>query len=268
MLLRSRQQIAQVTFSGAGEWLAAACWDTSFAPGEAVIWRTGAAGQTPVEAGRLAHLDGVLYTAFSDSGQTIATASEDQTAMIWHRNNGAWEPALRPLRCGGQVFICSFSHNGRWLATASRTPEAQGSRAWNSDIRIWDVANGEPVSLPVVLPEKVTRLAFVASDTHLFIERWLPPAAPQRWLIDLAVKEGAPEDFLLWTELLSAQRSFLGGRAPHPSQALEGGLSAEEVLVHASGVGPLRPLTKNDCRELWLHLSGRRVAAPTAEPAR
>jgi len=265
LLRRFRQRIAHVTFSGDGRWLAAACWDESMDPGAAVIWRVGERGRSFTEAGRLAHLDGVLYATFSDSGQTIATASEDQTAIVWHLADGTWEAPLRPLRCGGQVYACSFSHNGRWLATACRAPESQGTKTWSSHIRIWDVANGEPISLPVTFSNKVTRLAFVADDTRLFVERWLPPAAPERWVIDLAVNEGSPQEFLLRTELLSAQRSFLSGRAQQLSRALQGGLSAEEkeILVRAAsvGLGPLRPLSKEYCHELWLGLSSG-VAPP------
>jgi hypothetical protein len=185
----------------------------------------------------------------------IATASEDQTANVWVRTNETWQTSLRPFYCGGEVYACSFSHNGRWLATANRTPEAQGSKRWSSQVRLWDVANSEPIGVPAAFPDRVTRLAFVANDAQLFIERWVPPARPQRWLIDLAADEGSAKDFLLRAELLSAQRSFLSGGAQHLAPALGGSISAEEALARATSVGPLRPLSKDDCRELWSHLS-------------
>jgi len=228
-----------------------------------VLWRRTERATPPfAEVARLAHLDGVLCTAFSDSSQMIATGSEDQTAIIWQWTRGAWQTSLRPLRCGGQVYACSFSHNGRWLATASRTPGSQQSRIWGCGIRIWDVTSSEPISLPLTFSEKVTRLAFVADDMRLFVERWVPPAPPQRWIIDLAVNEGSAKDFLLRAELLSAQRSFLSGGARHIPQALQGALSAEEALAHATSVGPLRPLSKEDCRDLWLYLAVGAAAPP------
>jgi len=255
VLRRHTQHFADLTFSRDDHWLAAAAWDITLNPADAVVWRVPEAGRPFGQPSFLHHLDGVLYAAFSDSGKMLATASEDQTAIVWRLAKGAWQPSLRPLRCRGQVYLCAFSHNGRWLATANRTPEAQQMRRWDGEVRIWDIENNEPVGLPLAFPEKLRRLEFVAQDTRLFVERWVPPAAPKRWLIDLAVTEGSAERFLLRAELLSAQRSFLSGETQHLPQALRGNLSAEEALMHATSIGPLRRLTKEDCRELWLYLS-------------
>jgi WD40 repeat protein len=262
VLLRCPQRFAHMEFSRDGRWLVAARWDEGLDPGEAVVWHSDGPGRPFVQESRLPHLDGVLYAAFSDSGQAIATASEDQTAIVWQRTRGTWQPSLRPLRCGGEVYLCAFSHNGRWLATACRTHESQQTRNWDSDVRIWDFLNNEAVSLPFVFPGRLTRLVFVAGDTQLFAERWVLPGRPERWLINLDVNEGSARELLLRSELLSAQRSFLSGRVKHLSQALEDKLSAEETLIHATSVGPLRPLSKEDCRDLWLHLSPRRAPAP------
>jgi hypothetical protein len=122
-----------------------------------------------------------------------------------------------------------------------------------SHIQIWDIANNEPVTLPFLFSEEATRLAFVAGDTQLFVERWVPPAPPHRWLIDLAVNEGSVRELLLRSELLSGQRSFLSGGTQLLSEALEGILSAEEAPHRAASIGPRGPLTKEDCRELWDH---------------
>jgi WD40 repeat protein/serine/threonine protein kinase/class 3 adenylate cyclase len=259
VLLRSPQQIAQLTFSQDGQWLAASCWDETLNPGEAVIWRVAEPGRP---FGRLGHLDGVLFTAFSDSGRMIATASEDKTAMVWYRTNDTWQSSLRPLYCGGQVYACGFSHNGRWLATASRTLQSQDSGKWDGEIRIWDVANSEPVTLPFAFPEKVTRLGFVANDTRLFIERWVPPTPPIRCVIDLDPNKGSAKAFLVRAELLSAQRSFLRGRALNSSRSFQEALSAEDAMAHATSVAPFRPLGKEDCRQLWLYLSSGVRAPP------
>jgi serine/threonine protein kinase/WD40 repeat protein len=261
-LLRPPQRLAHVEFSQDGQWLVATRWDEGLDPGEAVIFHSDGPGRPFVQESRLPHLDGVLYAAFSDSGKAIATASEDQTAIVWQRNRGTWQPSIRPLRCGGQVYLCAFSHNGRWLATASRTPESQQTEKWGSHVRIWDIVNNEAVSLPLAFTDMLTRLVFVDGDTRLFAERWVLPGPPERWIIDLAVKEGSAKELLLLSELLSAQRSFLSGRVEHLPQALEGKLSAEEALIHATSVGPLRPLSKEDCRDLWLHLSLRVTPSP------
>ncbi len=127
VLPSSQQQINHVTFSRDGQWLAASCWDKTLAPGEAVIWRVDEPGRP---AARLPHKDGVLFTSFSDSGRMLATASEDKTAIVWRWTNDTWQSSFRPLDCGGEVYACSFSHNGRWLATANRTPEAQQFLRW------------------------------------------------------------------------------------------------------------------------------------------
>jgi len=104
----------------------------------------------------------------------------------------------------------------------------------------------------------VTRLIFVAEDKRLFVEHWVPPAPPERRLIDLGVDKGWSEELVLQTELLSAQRSFLSGGAEYLSQARQGKLSAEEALLHATSIGPRLPLSKEDCRELWRHCSSSR----------
>jgi hypothetical protein len=168
------------------------------------------------------------------------------------------------------VHACCFSRHGRWLATAHRPPLAQQSEVWRSVIRVWDAVTSEPITLPLRFDRKITRLEFVAQDTQLLVEHWAPPEPPQRWTIDLSVNEGSAEDFLLRAELLSAQRSFLSGEAWHHSGGVQAKLSAEEALAHVTSVGPLRPLAKEDCRNLWLRQPNAtvRTSPPkeTAEP--
>jgi WD40 repeat protein len=257
-LLNNTQRFGNVTFSEDGQWLAAACWDRTLYPGDAVIWRVAATGRSFDFVSRLKHRDGVLYTTFSDSGNMIATASEDKTAMVWYSSRGTWQSSLHPFACGGEAYACTFSHNGRWLATVCRTPESQQAGKWSSQIRIWDIPNNVPLCPPLRFLEKVTRLIFVAEDKRLFVEHWVPPAPPERRLIDLGVDKGWSEELVLQTELLSAQRSFLSGGAEYLSQARQGKLSAEEALLHATSIGPRLPLSKEDCRELWRHCSSSR----------
>jgi serine/threonine protein kinase/WD40 repeat protein len=263
VLLSCEQWFGHVTFSGDDHWLAAACWDKTLDPLDALIWQVAEPGHPFGEPKyRLHHRDGVLFTAFSDSGQMIATASEDQTAMVWHRTNDTWQSSFRPLPCGGEVYACAFSHNGRWLASAYRTQESQQASRWGSHIRIWDIPTCVPISLPFEFTERVTKMRFVDEDKRLFVERWVPPAPPQRWLIDLEVNKGSIQELLLRAELLSAQRSFLSGGTQHPAQALEGTRSVEEALLHATSIGPHPPLTKEDCQELWRRLSSGVTHSP------
>jgi hypothetical protein len=256
VLLNSNLWFGHVTFSADGRWLAAARWDKTTDPGDAMIWQVAEPGQAFSEPLPLHHMDGVLCVVFSDTGEMIATASEDHTAKIWRQTNRAWELCLRPLPCGGEVYACAFSHNSRWLATAHRTPESQQKgNFWTSQIRIWDITTGRPIGLPLAFPEKVTKLGFVAEDTQLFVERWAPPAPPQRRLIDLGVDKGTATEFLLRAELLSGERSFLSGSTEHFSLDTEGNLSVDEALIHATDVGQRLRLSKDQCRELWRHFS-------------
>jgi WD40 repeat protein len=262
VLLNCTQWFGHVTFSRDGQWLAAACWDNSLDPGDAMIWQVPEPGRAFGKPIPLRHTDGVLYVAFSDTGEMVATASEDHTANVWCRTNSTWQLCLRPLPCGGEVYACSFSHNGRWLATAHRTLESQHKGKWSSEIRIWDITTGRPISLPFAVPEKVTRLGFVAGDTQLFFERRVPGAPAQRWLIDLGVDKGSATEFLLRAELLSGRLSFLSGVTEYPGRAREGSLSPDEALLHATSVGPRLRLSKDQCRELWRQFSSGATPYP------
>jgi hypothetical protein len=260
VLQRSSQPIVHLAFSLDGRWLAAACSDKRLAQAEALVWRVPARGSTFGVPAVLTHPDGVLYVQFSPSGEELATACEDQMARVWRREGDTWSPPLRPLRCDGQVFLCGFSGNGRWLATVNRTPEAQQAGTWSNQLRIWDVVHSEPVSLPLPFADLATRVSFVARDTMLFVESWKPPAPPRRWLVNLPVKEKSAEDLLLELQLVSSQRSFLSD-VEHLRRSADGKLSAEQTLRYATGVGPLRPLSKKELKELWLHLAGSRAGA-------
>jgi len=263
LLLECKQSFSQLTFSSDGRWLAAACWDLSLDPGDVLVWRLSDLNRTNAGPVRLHHMDGVLCAAFSDTSQMIATGSEDQTAMVWRQRDGGWKASSRPLRCDGPVYACAFSHNSRWLATANRTPAAQPtSKNSNTQVQIWDIANNEPVTQPFPFSEKVTRLEFVAGDTHLYLEELIPPDPAHRYLINLAVNRGSAQEYLLRAELMSGQRSFLSDSSQPLSQALEGILSAEATPHLAASVGPRGTLSLEDCRKLWLQLLPGVIASP------
>jgi WD40 repeat protein len=64
---------------------------------------------------------------FSPDGQSIITASDDQTARIWRTSDGK---SLRTLPHGAGVADGLFSPDGQWIATRSDM------------VRIWDAATG------------------------------------------------------------------------------------------------------------------------------
>jgi WD40 repeat protein len=255
VLLTNWFRFGNVTFSADGQWLAAAGWDRTLYPGDAMIWPVAEPGQQFGKPFPLPHLDGVLFVAFSDSGRMIATASEDHTAKVWCRTNGTWQASPRLLRCEGEIHACALSHSGRWLATACRTPQSQLTLGWASDIQIWDITTGRPVSLPISFPEKVTRMGFVTRDSRLFVERWIPPAMPQRWLIDLGVDKGSATEFLLRAQLLCGERSFLSDGTKYLSQVTKENLSVDEALLRATRAGEREKLSTEECRELWRRLT-------------
>ena len=72
----------------------------------------------------------VSHVAISKDGSLVATASQDNTAMIWRRSGGAPLTILR-----GHIFpleLVALSPDNRFAVTASRDETA----------RLWDVASG------------------------------------------------------------------------------------------------------------------------------
>ena len=71
------------------------------------------------------HEETVFEVAFSPDGQTLATASGDNTVKLW-RSNGQ---DLRTLvGHGDEVYSVSFSPDGQTLATASKDKTV---KLWN-----------------------------------------------------------------------------------------------------------------------------------------
>jgi len=248
-----------VTFSKDNQWLAAASAEGGMDLGEALVWQIPEPGHRFEEPHRLPHLDGVLCTTFSPSSQVLATGSEDQTAKVWRRTQDTWEASLPPLRCAGQVYACALSRNGRWLATINQKLSFRQSSGWSSQVCLWDISDGALIGPPIGFTNRITKLDFVDQDKRLFIERWLPPAPPERWLIDLPEDNGTPQEFLIRNELLCAQRSFLSAGA-------QSSLSLDKALAYATSIGPLRPLSKEECRELWFRLAPRPDRSAPATP--
>ena len=75
----------------------------------------------------LQHRRPVRAVAWSPTGQSIATGSEDATARLWDPVSA--EPLCPSLEHGGPIKAIRYSHDGKTLATAS---EDQTARLWNA----------------------------------------------------------------------------------------------------------------------------------------
>ncbi len=75
----------------------------------------------------LEHRGPVRVVAWSPTGQSIATGSDDGSARLWDPVSG--EPLCSPLAHGGPIKALAYSPDGKTLATAS---EDQTARLWNT----------------------------------------------------------------------------------------------------------------------------------------
>jgi DNA-binding beta-propeller fold protein YncE len=85
----------------------------------------------------LQHGSTVLHAAFSPKGDSLVTASDDNTARIWDFGKG--ELLTQPLRHDGTVVYAAFSPDGQMVVTAGRDQTA----------RVWDARTGEPLTPPL-----------------------------------------------------------------------------------------------------------------------
>lgn len=248
-LFQTDMDLEHVTFSPNGRWLAAAVSDDKLNRASARIWRSTPDDQWE-PAQQLPHLDGVLFTRFSDDGSLLATCSEDQTALIWGLANGEWRNWTRPLRADGQVVTCAFSSDNAWLATICKARSPR--RGDHTRVQLWDVTYGEPVFPPYEFPADTDRVRFVAGDTGLLVEH----GTTERWLVDLTVSDEHSSRLLLRAEFLAGQRSFLSAGPEPEIVSPESRVGLEEVLRYSAGVGPLRPLEVEECERIWRELVG------------
>ncbi|HEY7326654.1 MAG TPA: hypothetical protein VH592_03375 [Gemmataceae bacterium] len=88
-----------------------------------------------------AHSKWVRKLALSPDGNTIASVADDMVCRLWDAASGRLLRDLRghqeqtPHHFPSMLFVCAFSPDGRFLATADKI----------GHIVVWDVSSGKPV---------------------------------------------------------------------------------------------------------------------------
>ena len=116
-------------------------------------WATDAQGWL-VPVNQQGHWSGVLGCAISADGRLAASASADQTLILWDLASGS---ALRQLAGHQQtVTACAFSPDGRRLVSASS----------DGTLRLWDLASGEHRALAAHY-QAVNACSYSADGEHI-----------------------------------------------------------------------------------------------------
>lgn len=127
MGLHHDERVLSIAFSPDGGRVVTASWD-----GTARVW-DAATGELIGEP--LDHETPVVDASFSPDGLRIVTTSSNSTARLWDSATGRLLSA--PLRDDDYSKILAFSPDCTRVLTSDR---------WSRSVRVWETANGEPLS--------------------------------------------------------------------------------------------------------------------------
>lgn len=125
----------------------------------------------------MAHRDGVVYVAFSHSGEKLVSCSEDFTSRIWSTRGKRLTPLLSHT---AQVRWAAFNNSDEWLVTGS----------WDQTVRIWSVKTGVPITPPLKVDNIVEWVSF-QGDHRLLIAN-----SKRNYIMDLPYYNDSPERLL------------------------------------------------------------------------
>jgi WD40 repeat protein/tetratricopeptide (TPR) repeat protein len=156
-----------------------------------MVWDLSDPTKPPTE---LAHDDVVYVMGFSDDARYILTGTRNQTAQVWDRKTGGML-GLPLVHRHNPVRRLAFSHDGRWVATASTGPE-------DDVVRIWDWQTAKQVAEEIHVDGLVQSLAFSGGDRMLLVNSTAPgdPKKIFTRLWELAPPADLPVDLPALTE--------------------------------------------------------------------
>lgn len=134
-----------------------------------LLWDLSKLNEAPME---LPHDDLVFVMGFSDDAKYLVTGTRNQTAQVWDRASGAML-GLPLMHRENAVRKVAFSHDGRWVATASATDND------GDVVRIWDWQTARQVSEKIITDGQVKSLAFNRDD-HMILVSSAPTTNPKQ----------------------------------------------------------------------------------------
>ena len=114
----------------------------------------GTHGRGEQKAALIQHAGTVSSVAFSPNGETLASASHDNTIQLWDLRTN--EPLQTLWGHGDSVYCVAYAPNGERLA----------SGAADGTIRLWDASTGESLKTIVLQDARIETIAF-SPDGHV-----------------------------------------------------------------------------------------------------